>query len=62
MTCSTVLKGPVVGNFCMQLAIKKAKELGIGMVSVRRSNHFGIAGHYSMQALEQGLIVKWIKC
>ena len=23
--------GPVVGNFCMQLAIKKAKEIGIGM-------------------------------
>lgn len=26
------LLGPVVGNFCMQLAIKKAKEAGIGWV------------------------------
>ena len=27
--------GPVVGNFCMDLAIKKAKETGIGWVCVR---------------------------
>lgn len=26
------LLGPVVGNFCMDLAIKKAKEVGIGWV------------------------------
>lgn len=26
------LLGPVVGNFCMNLAIKKAKEVGIGWV------------------------------
>lgn len=26
------LLGPVVGNFCMNLAIKKAKEAGIGWV------------------------------
>lgn len=24
--------GPVVGNFCMDLAIKKAKDVGIGWV------------------------------
>jgi LDH2 family malate/lactate/ureidoglycolate dehydrogenase len=51
------LLGPVVGNFCMQLAIKKAKEVGIGMVVANRSNHYGIAGHYSMQALKENLIV-----
>ena len=51
------LLGPVVGNFCMNLAIKKAKEFGIGMVVARRSNHYGIAGYYSMQALEHNLIV-----
>ncbi|WAR24475.1 MDH-like protein, partial [Mya arenaria] len=33
--------GPVVGNLCMQTAIKKAKE---------SSNHYGIAGWYAMQA------------
>lgn len=26
------LLGPVVGNFCMDMAIKKAKEVGIGWV------------------------------
>lgn len=26
------LLGPVVGNFCMDLAIKKAKETGVGWV------------------------------
>lgn len=26
------LLGPVVGNFCMKLAIQKAKEVGIGWV------------------------------
>jgi len=51
------LLGPVVGNFCMALAIKKAKEIGIGMVVAKRSNHYGIAGYYSMQASEQDLIV-----
>lgn len=27
--------GPVVGNFCMDLAIKKAKATGIGWVCVK---------------------------
>ena len=52
------LLGPVVGNFCMRLAMDKAKKVGIGMVVAKRSNHYGIAGYYSMQALEQKLIVK----
>ena len=51
------LLGPVVGNFCMKLAIKKAKEIGIGMVVANRSNHYGIAGYYSMQAMKENLIV-----
>ncbi|XP_062593563.1 uncharacterized oxidoreductase YjmC-like [Saccostrea cucullata] len=50
------LLGPVVGKFAVDLAIKKAKEAGIGMVTVRGSNHFGIAGWYSLRALEHGLI------
>lgn len=29
------LLGPVVGNFCMNLAIKKAKEVGIDWVVAR---------------------------
>uniref|UniRef100_A0A3P9LFB9 Uncharacterized oxidoreductase YjmC n=1 Tax=Oryzias latipes TaxID=8090 RepID=A0A3P9LFB9_ORYLA len=43
------LLGPVVGNFCMNLAIRKAKEVGIGWVVAHGSNHFGIAGFYAMQ-------------
>lgn len=48
--------GPVVGNFCMDLAIKKAKETGIGWVCTRGSNHYGIAGWYSMRATKEGLL------
>ncbi|KAJ7358781.1 hypothetical protein OS493_021560 [Desmophyllum pertusum] len=50
------LLGPVVGNFCMELAIKKAKEHGIGWVVCKGSTHFGIAGWYSAQALQHGMI------
>jgi len=50
------LLGPVVGNFCMDLAIKKAKEYGIGWVVCKGSNHYSIAGWYSARALEHGMI------
>ncbi|VDM92185.1 unnamed protein product, partial [Onchocerca ochengi] len=50
------LLGPVVGNFCMDLAIKKGKEAGVGWVVAKGSNHFGIAGWYSMRAMKQGLL------
>ncbi|XP_030758420.1 uncharacterized protein LOC115884080 isoform X2 [Sitophilus oryzae] len=48
--------GAVVGERCMALAIKKAKEVGIGFVVARGSNHFGIAGKYAMQAIDEGLL------
>jgi len=48
--------GPVVGKYCIDLAIKKAKESGIGWVTAKGSNHFGIAGWYAIRAMEQGLI------
>ncbi|KAM4573674.1 putative oxidoreductase YjmC [Odontesthes bonariensis] len=50
------LLGPVVGNFCMNLAIAKAREVGIGWVVAHGSNHFGIAGYYAMQALKENMI------
>ncbi|CAG5115924.1 unnamed protein product, partial [Candidula unifasciata] len=50
------LLGPVVGRFCIDTAIRKAKTAGIGWVSANGSNHFGIAGWYAMRAMEQGLI------
>ena len=40
----------------MKKAIEKAKKTGVGIVSVRESNHFGIAGFYAKMACDQGLI------
>ena len=48
--------GQVVGHKAMSLAIEKAKTSGIGMVVVRNSNHYGIAGYYAKMACDQGLI------
>jgi len=39
----------------MQICTAKALATGVGMVTVRNSTHFGIAGHYAMQAARQGL-------
>ena len=48
--------GQILGVQAMQLAIDKAKASGFGMVTVRNSNHYGIAGYYTKMAAEQGLI------
>jgi LDH2 family malate/lactate/ureidoglycolate dehydrogenase/aryl carrier-like protein len=48
--------GQWVGAVAMQTAIQKSKTAGIGIVTVRRSNHFGAAGHYAWQAAQAGLI------
>ncbi len=48
--------GQPAGYFGMNLAIKKAKRSGVGFVAVRNSNHYGIAGYYSMMALKSNLI------
>ena len=40
----------------MTRVIAKAKEHGIGVCSVRDSNHFGIAGYYSEMAARQDMI------
>jgi len=40
----------------MELAIRKARQTAVGFVAVRNSNHFGIAGYYSMMALKAGMI------
>ncbi|VDM41204.1 unnamed protein product [Toxocara canis] len=52
------LLGPVVGNFCMKLAIELAKEVGIGWVVAKNSSHFGIAGWYAMQAMKYEMIIE----
>lgn len=48
--------GAVIGNFCMDLAIEKARNVGVGVVTAKGSNHYGIAGWYAMRAQQQGLI------
>ncbi len=48
--------GQTLGIRAMDIAIEKAKTCGVGMVAVRNSNHYGIAGYYTRRAAEQGLI------
>lgn len=48
--------GQVVGKKGMDLAIAKARDTAVGVVAVRNSNHYGIAGYYSLMALEHDLI------
>jgi len=48
--------GLVVAPYAMQLAIAKASQVGTGWVSVRNSNHFGIAGYHAMMALGHDMI------
>jgi L-2-hydroxycarboxylate dehydrogenase (NAD+) len=48
--------GLVVGPKAMEIAIKKAREVGTGWVSVQNSNHYGIAGYHAMKALANDMI------
>lgn len=48
--------GMVIAHQAMNMAITKAKQLGLGMVVVRNSTHFGIAGYYATMATKHGLI------
>ncbi len=48
--------GQVIGKRAMEMAIEKAATYGMGMVVVRNSNHYGIAGYYTLMAAEKGMI------
>jgi LDH2 family malate/lactate/ureidoglycolate dehydrogenase len=48
--------GLVVAPYAMSVAIEKAEKVGTGWVSVKNSNHFGIAGYHAMLALEHDMI------
>ncbi len=48
--------GQVIAKKSMALAIEKAKKMGLGMVSVRNSTHYGIAGYYALMAIKEGMI------
>ena len=48
--------GMVIGHRAMEIAIRKAKESGIGMVAVRNSRHYGMSAYYAMLALPHDMI------
>jgi len=48
--------GFVVGMCAINEAIAMARELGLGLVSVRRSTHFGMAASYVTPAIDAGFI------
>ena len=48
--------GMVIGHSCMNMAIEKAKQFGVGVVVARNSSHYGIAAYYPMMACDAGMI------
>ncbi|MEM7405134.1 MAG: Ldh family oxidoreductase [Pseudomonadota bacterium] len=48
--------GHVPATQAMQLACDKAEQFGVGVVTVRRSGHYGAAGVYATMASERGLL------
>jgi LDH2 family malate/lactate/ureidoglycolate dehydrogenase len=48
--------GFVVATKGMAEAMDMAREFGVGIVSARRSTHFGMAANYALQAMDAGYI------
>lgn len=48
--------GHYPSQMAMHAAIKKARDFGVGIATVRNSNHYGPAGAYASMAAEQGLL------
>lgn len=48
--------GLVIAPFAMKVAMEKADKCGSGWVSVRNSNHFGIAAYHTLMAVEKEMI------
>jgi LDH2 family malate/lactate/ureidoglycolate dehydrogenase len=48
--------GQVVALRAMREAVELAETAGVGLVSVRHSNHFGAAGWFALHAAERGMI------
>ena len=48
--------GHVAATKAMQLAIKKAKEIGTGTVAVTRGQHLGAASVYVLMAIRENCI------
>lgn len=48
--------GLVVGQLAMRAAVEAAQEMGVGIVSVRNSNHAGMLAIHVLHAARQGMI------
>lgn len=48
--------GQVAAHFAMELAIRKAKEHGVGLVSLKRAGHTGRLADFMEMAADEGLI------
>jgi LDH2 family malate/lactate/ureidoglycolate dehydrogenase len=48
--------GVMVGPKAMRLAMDKARQVGVGIVTVFNAGHFGAIGHYAMQAAERDMV------
>ncbi len=48
--------GQVVCMRAVELAIDKARKYGVSVIGVRNSNHFGIAGYYSLKISNENMI------
>jgi LDH2 family malate/lactate/ureidoglycolate dehydrogenase len=48
--------GAVTAGFCTDLALRRALELGAGVVCARNCAHFGAAARYALQAAERGCV------
>ncbi|UII29241.1 Ldh family oxidoreductase [Fulvivirga maritima] len=48
--------GLIVAIKAMEIAMQKAEQVGTGWVSVKNSNHFGIAGYHAMLAAEKDMV------
>jgi len=48
--------GEVIGKHACDIAIKKAKKYGVGIVTCRNTNHFGMAAYYGLYLAEHDMI------
>lgn len=48
--------GHVAATRGMELAIQKARDVGVGTVVIKKGQHFGAAGLYSLMAVRAGMI------
>jgi L-2-hydroxycarboxylate dehydrogenase (NAD+) len=48
--------GIMQGTKAMRLAIDKARDVGVAVVTIRNSGHLGAVGHFAMQAAQENMV------